>query len=93
MALATGGSGAVAEGVPSTITAESCTTCHGPGGIGSGAIPRLAGEPAADLSAALTGFRDGTRESTIMSRLTGPLTDEDIAGIADYFSSLGAPAQ
>lgn len=87
------GSSACAEGQGLTITVESCTTCHGPGGVGSGAIPRIAGENAGTLAEALRGFRDGTKDGTIMTRLTGPLSDQDIADIADYFSSMGAPAQ
>lgn len=88
-----GTTGAFAENVPPTVTAESCTTCHGPGGRGAGAIPPIAGESASDLVESLQGFRDGTREATIMSKLVGPLSDEEISMIADYFASLGEPAQ
>jgi sulfide dehydrogenase cytochrome subunit len=93
LTIVTGASEADADSVPPTITIESCTTCHGPGGIGMDAIPRIAGLKASEMVESLQGFRDGTREATIMSRLVSPLSDEEISIIADYFASLGAPAQ
>ncbi len=70
------------------VTAEACTTCHGPGGISQGAMPSLAGQAAADLRSALSQFRDGGTDSTIMGRLVGPLSDADIIDLADWFAAL-----
>ena len=62
--------------------AESCQICHGPMGQGSGEIKAIGGRPAAELVPLMTGFRDGTIPSTLMSRLMKPLTDDEIAALA-----------
>lgn len=70
------------------LTAEACTSCHGPAGHSLGEMPTIGGMPQDNLVDALQGFRDGSRSGTIMNRLVGPLTDEDIAMIAAYFAGL-----
>jgi sulfide dehydrogenase cytochrome subunit len=87
MMAAAPGSGA--EGSRSIVTVESCTTCHGPGGLSRGEIPTIAGLDVHDLSKALTEFRDGSRTGTIMGRLVGALSDDDIAAISEYFATIG----
>jgi cytochrome c553 len=52
-------------------------------------MPALAGQPAADLAAKLTAFRDGAEPSTIMQRLVKPLTDAEIAELAAAVAAMG----
>jgi cytochrome c553 len=77
-----------ADEMPPTVTAESCTSCHGPKGRSAGAIPTIAGMAAKDIATALTEYRDGARTGSIMGRLSGALGDAEIAAIASYFSSI-----
>lgn len=78
---------ATADGLPSTVTVEACTTCHGPDGVSMGEMPTIAGQDANALAEALRGFRDGNRSGTIMGRLAGPLSDDEIAAISGYFAA------
>ncbi len=64
--------------------AISCSGCHDaaiPGGI-----PGIAGRPAADLQAALVGFRDGSRPATLMDRLAKGFSPEELQAIAAWWS-------
>ncbi len=69
-----------------TILSNSCAPCHGTDGNSVGAIPSIAGKPAADLEQAMKAFRDGSRPSTIMMRHAKGYSDTDIKLLADYFS-------
>ncbi len=63
--------------------AAGCSGCHGaalPGGI-----PAIAGRPAAELSAALLGFRDGSRPATLMDRLAKGFSPGELQDIADWW--------
>ena len=64
------------------VIAESCATCHGLDAKPHGAIPRLAGRPAAELAQALRDFRDGRRPGTIMGRIAKGYTDAEIDAVA-----------
>lgn len=68
--------------------ADACLTCHGPEGQGSGAIPAIAGTDAAQMSAQLTGLRDGTTPATVMGRLMRGYSETEIAALANYLASL-----
>ncbi len=74
-----------------SITA--CIACHGSAGKGSG----LAGFPAVNsqnseyLKVQLGKFRDGSRNNdmnSMMANIASKLSDEDIAALAEYMSSL-----
>lgn len=66
---------------------QACTSCHGVGGISQGDIPSLGGRPADELAQLMTAFRDGKGDSTIMGRLMRGYSDDEIAALADYFST------
>ncbi len=69
----------------------SCTGCHGMKGISqAGMFPNLAGQNAEYLEIALKAYRDGDREDSMMTPMARGLSNEDIADIAAYFSSLKA---
>lgn len=68
---------------------QACVTCHGDkgGGIAGSAFPRLAGQPAAYLSAQMRAFRDGVRNYAPMNFLMSRQSDAYFAEIAEYFSA------
>lgn len=66
-----------------------CAACHGPAGISAvGMWPNLAGQKEEYLVKQMKAFRDGTRSEPSMSPMAAALTDEDIANLAAYYSSL-----
>jgi cytochrome c553 len=74
--------------------AAACASCHGAHGEGNAAagFPRLAGLPAAYLSAQLNYFAEGTRQNPIMTALAKQLSQGERAAVAAYFASLPAAA-
>lgn len=71
--------------------ASGCSGCHGPNGLSvNEQWPNLAGQRKAYLIRQLKLFRSGERAEPIMNSFAGPLSDEDIEQIADYYSSLPA---
>jgi len=67
----------------------TCAGCHGPEGVSSNPLwPNLAGQKEAYLAKQIKAFRDGTRTDPMMSPMSKPLTDDDIANLAAYFTSL-----
>jgi cytochrome c553 len=69
--------------------AQACAVCHGPLGMGSAPdTPHLAGQPAVYLSSQLRAFRSGARRHEVMGVIAKPLSDEDIAQLAAWFSSI-----
>ena len=70
-----------------SILAASCFTCHGSGGVSTGEIPSIAeldGEAILDL---LMGFRDGTIEATIMTRIAKGYSEAEIAALAAFLGA------
>ncbi|GGB43381.1 cytochrome c [Oceanisphaera marina] len=66
-----------------------CAACHGAEGISAMDIyPNLAGQKEGYLVSQLQHFRDGQRNNPIMAPMAKPLSDEDIADLAAYYSSL-----
>lgn len=66
-----------------------CVACHGAEGISPADIwPNLAGQKQGYLEKQLHDFRDGNRTDPMMSMMAKPLSDDDIADLAAYFSSL-----
>lgn len=82
---------AVAEGDPTAgrVKAETCLGCHGIPGYKNVyptySVPKLGGQYADYIIAALKAYRDGTRLHSTMHSQVADLTDEDIADIAAYF--------
>ena len=68
----------------------TCAGCHGPEGISMNDMwPNLAGQKEGYLIAQIKAFRDGQRSNPMMTPMVAPLSDEDIADLAAYYSSLG----
>ena len=67
----------------------ACAACHGMAGISAVPMyPNLAGQKEQYIQIQLKAFRDGSRKNPIMSGMAAPLSDDDIANLAAYFSSL-----
>jgi len=93
---------AVAQDVPvgdpgaGSEKAYTCLGCHGVehyvNVYPSYHVPRIAGQHAEYLTAALQAYRAGTRSHQTMQANAGLLTDQDIADIAAWLSGLGNPS-
>lgn len=71
------------------MAAQTCAGCHGTQGyIEHSAYVPLAGMSRDHFLKAMRSFADGSRPSTLMGPLARAFTDEEIAAMADYFSSL-----
>lgn len=70
----------------------ACARCHGTADAAptSPLVPRLAGQSAAYLHAALEQYRAGERESGFMEPVAAELDDAQIALVASYYATLGS---
>jgi cytochrome c553 len=70
--------------------AATCAACHGPDGNADidPQYPRLAGQYADYIARALHEYKSDDRKNLIMKGFATTLSDEDIANIAAYYSSL-----
>lgn len=72
--------------------AYTCLGCHGIDGYRNAypsfRVPKLGGQKAAYLVAALRGYRSGEREHPTMNAQAQSMTDQDIEDIAAYLSTL-----
>jgi sulfide dehydrogenase cytochrome subunit len=69
--------------------AANCAGCHGTDGhavVGMYDLG-LAGASRDSIVRGMTQFRDGKRKATVMHQIAKGYTDEEIAALADYFSS------
>jgi cytochrome c553 len=81
--------GVVATSAPSQEAppgAVACTGCHG---LFDGAPYPIQQLPPDEITAALAGFRDGSREGTLMPRIAVAFSDEESRDIAEWFASQG----
>lgn len=74
---------------------DACGDCHGPDGRGKKDkydAPALAGMPLAYFQLQMEAFRDGERTNDadgVMGKAAKPLSDDEIASLADYYRALG----
>jgi cytochrome c553 len=69
--------------------AAVCAACHGQTGVSAaGNWPTLAGQHEDYLQQALSQYRTGGRKDPVMAGQALNLTDEDIADLAAYFSTM-----
>lgn len=86
---------AAAEGdaAAGRLAAETCIGCHGVEGYfnvyPSYHVPKIGGQQAGYIAAALKAYRDGSRKHDTMHANAANLSDEVIADIAAYFASQG----
>jgi len=80
-----------ADAMPAQM--QVCAACHGQAGTPqSPATPTIWGQHSAYLTKQLTDYRNGDRDSQIMSSIAGSLSDHDIAAITDYLGAAQWPA-
>jgi len=72
--------------------AIDCEDCHGEDGMGDDEFPRLAGLEEAYFVEQLMAFKSGERidQYEIMPMYAEDLSDQDMADLAAYYSSLAA---
>src|SRR5215207_3124398 len=74
--------------------AGMCRTCHGLDGVARiPDAPHLAGESPVYLERQLRAFRSGERKHEQMSIIAQSLSDEDIANLAAWYSSIKVTVQ
>jgi cytochrome c553 len=74
--------------------AQMCSVCHGAIGISTVPdAPNLAGQPEIYLSNQLRAYRSGERRHEVMTVIAKPLSDDDIANLAAWFSSVRIEAK
>jgi cytochrome c553 len=71
-----------------------CASCHGRDGLPSDhTVPIIWGQQAAYLQKQLIDYRNGDRDSQIMSSIAESLSDDDVSQIAAHFGGLAWPVQ
>jgi cytochrome c553 len=79
------------------IKSQTCLGCHGIPGYTTVypnyPVPKLAGQRAAYIIAALKDYKSGKRQFATMQAQASELSKQDMRDIAAYFSSLGQPAK
>ena len=68
--------------------AEVCAACHGQDGNSPVPdFPKIAGQHADYIAAALKKYKNGKRGNPIMMGMAATLTDEDVQNVAAYFAA------
>jgi cytochrome subunit of sulfide dehydrogenase len=67
--------------------AASCSGCHSTGAAPASPIARLYGRDAGEIMTAMTGFRDGSIPSTVMSRIAKGFSDDELRAIAAWLAA------
>jgi cytochrome c553 len=79
------------------VIGETCKGCHGiPGYFNASPayhVPKLGGQNADYLEVALQGYRRGTRGHATMQAQASSLSDQDIADVAAFFSTIEGDAE
>lgn len=89
MAVAVSGAAVAADAAAGKAKSATCAGCHGAAGVSNNPLwPNLAGQKEAYLVKQMKAFRDGTRADPMMAPMAKPLSDDDIANLAAYYSSL-----
>jgi cytochrome c553 len=68
--------------------AKACAGCHGATGQGVKPNPKLAGLPEAELEQMMKDYKSGKRPNPVMKSMTSSLSEQDMANLAAYYSSL-----
>jgi cytochrome c553 len=73
--------------------APACAPCHAYNGAsdGSGAFPRIAGQPDYYLAKQLRDYASGVRTNAVMTPIAKALSSADAADAAAYYASVNAP--
>ncbi len=82
--LALAGAATAADAPPGS---SSCSGCHVTGRSAGSTVPRLIGQNAAQIVAAMEDFRSGKRSATVMDRVAKGFTDDEIKAIAAWYAA------
>jgi cytochrome c553 len=83
-----------ADSPPGRAKAQPCTPCHGARGISVAPdAPHLAGQPRLYVEQQLKAFRSGARRHEVMNIVAKPLSDGDIAALAEWYASIPIEAK
>ncbi|TWH01088.1 cytochrome c553 [Mesorhizobium sp. J18] len=78
-----------ADAVAGKTKAAQCAVCHGLDGLAKNPdAPNLAGDSANYIRKQLDAYRSGARSDPQMTIMAKNLTDEDIADLAAWYSSI-----
>jgi len=92
--LAAATAGQAADPAAGRDKAQMCVTCHGIDGVPKVPdAPMIAGENAIYLTNQLKAFRSGARQHEQMSIIAQSLSDEDIADLAAWYSSINVTVE
>lgn len=92
--VAAAGPAAAGDAAAGKEKAEMCQSCHGLDGITSlPDAPHIAGDSEIYIVSQLNAFRSGAREHEQMSVIASSLSDEDIADLAAWYSSIEVEAK
>jgi len=87
--VVTGNNALASDAAAGSARAATCAGCHGTAGISNNSLwPNLAGQQPGYLVKQLKAFRDGSRTDPMMEPMAKPLSDEDIANLAAWYSRL-----
>jgi cytochrome c553 len=67
--------------------AASCSGCHAAKAGVDTPVPRLSGQDATAMVAAMQAYRSGQRPATVMDRIAKGFSDDEIKAIAAWFSA------
>lgn len=88
------GKAGAADAKAGKAKSQACSVCHGAAGISTlPDAPNLAGQPEIYLSNQLRAFRGGERRHEVMTVVAKSLSDDDIADLAAWFSSIPIEAK
>ena len=86
-ALAAKGRDLYLQGNPNSGV-PACASCHGPTGLGTAALPRLASQYAGYLETQLKQFnsRERTNDNAVMHTIASKMTAQEMAAVAQYLA-------
>lgn len=88
LVFATGVVQAAGDAAAGEAKSVTCLACHGPGGNSLVPIwPKLAGQHQSYILKQLNAFKSGERKNDLMTPMAAPLSEQDMADLAAYFSS------
>ena len=74
------------------VMAGGCASCHGTDGRLAGAVPAIAGRPAALLEARMLAFKaDEVEDTTVMNRIARGFSEEELAALARHLAEDRGP--
>ena len=79
----------MAAGPDVTLLARTCNNCHGVNGVSAGvSMPSIGGLPRNYLADVMKQWKYDERGAATMNRIVKGLSDDEINGLAEYFSRL-----